>query len=160
MGRPLCYQRDRLDPRRSRADDRYTLAVELDFLMRPAASEVDFALKIVEAGDFGWLWRGKTSASHDVGAAGHGRAVVGREQPALRGLVPSCCRDLSAKANLAPQVISVGDEPEVAQDFGLGCIFLRPLPRALQLRIEGVAVVGGLDVAARAGVAVPVPGAA
>ena len=42
----------------------------------------------------------------------------------------------------------------------MGCVLLRPLPRALQFGIERVAVVDGLDVAACAGIAVPVPGAA
>src|SRR6185312_6726394 len=55
---------------------------------------------------------------------------------------------------------AVGDEAEIAEDFRLRCVFLRPLPRALQLGIERVAVVDGLDIAACAGIAVPVPGAA
>ena len=64
------------------------------------------------------------------------------------------------KADIAPQIVAVGDETEIAQDFGLGRVFLRPFPRGLEFRIEGVAVVDGLNVAARAGIAVPVPGAA
>jgi hypothetical protein len=64
------------------------------------------------------------------------------------------------KADVASQVIAVGDEVEVAQDFGLRCVFLRPRPRALQFRIESVAVVDSLNVAASARISVPVPGAA
>src|SRR5262249_6827365 len=57
-------------------------------------------------------------------------------------------------------VVAVRYEAQIAPDLGLGGVLLRPLPGGLQLRIEGVAVVGGLDIAARAGIAVPVPGAA
>jgi hypothetical protein len=64
------------------------------------------------------------------------------------------------KADVAPQIIAVGDETEIAEDFRLGCVFLRPFPRALEFRVEGVAVIDGLNVAARAGIPVPVPGAA
>ena len=128
--------------------------------MRPAAGEIDLALEVLDAIDLRRLGRGETAGGHDVVAAGYGRAIVGRELPAFRGLIPIRRRDLGAKADVAPQIIAVGDEAEVAQDFGLGCVFLRPLPRALQLRIEGVAVVDGLNVAACAGISVPVPGAA
>ena len=128
--------------------------------MRPAAGEIDLALEVLDTIDLRRLGRGETAGGHDVIAAGYSRAIVGREQPAFRGLVPRRRRDLGVKADVAPQIIAVGDEAEVAQDFGLGRVFLRPLPRALQFRIEGVAVVDGLNVAACAGISVPVPGAA
>ena len=160
MGRLLGDHRDGLDARRSRADDRDALAGERDRVMWPAAGEMDLALEIADAVDLRRLGRGQAAARHDVGAAGHRRAGAGREQPALRGLVPRSRCHLGAEANVAPQVVAVGDETEVAQNFRLGGVFFRPLPRALQLRIEGVAVIGGLDVATRTGIAVPVPGAA
>src|SRR4030081_1782620 len=128
--------------------------------MRPAAGEIDLALEVLDAIDLRRLGRGETAGGHDIVAARYGRSIVGREQPASRGLIPGRRRDPCAKADVAPQIIAVGDEAEVAHDFGLGCVFLRPFPRALQLRIEGVAVVDGLNVAARAGISVPVPGAA
>jgi hypothetical protein len=76
------------------------------------------------------------------------------------GVIPPRGKNLGAEADVAAEVVAVGHEAEVAQDFRLGCVFLRPGPRPLQLRIETVAVVDGLDVAARSGIAVPVPGAA
>src|SRR5206468_13107809 len=63
------------------------------------------------------------------------------------------------EADVAPELIAVGDEAEIAQDLGLSRVFLRPGPGGFEFRIERVAVVDGLDVAARAGIAVPVPGA-
>ncbi|MHC2282274.1 hypothetical protein ACVME8_008917 [Bradyrhizobium diazoefficiens] len=93
-------------------------------------------------------------------ATGDRRAIVGGELPALSGLVPFGFGDLGPEADVAAQLVAVGDEAEIAQDLGLGRVFLRPGPGRLEFRIEGVAVVDGLDAAARAGVAVPVPGAA
>src|SRR5258708_5081967 len=127
--------------------------------MRPAAGEIDLALEVFDTIDLRWLGRGETAGGDDVGAAGYTRASVGPEQPAFRGLIPVRRRDPCAKADVAPQIVAVGDEAKVAQDFGLGCVFLRPFPRTLQLRIEGVAVVDGLNVTACAGISVPVPGA-
>ena len=89
MRRLLGDQRDRLDARRSRADDRDALAGELDLLMRPAAGEIDLALEVLDAIDLRRLGRGETAGGHDVIAAGYGRAVVGREQPAFRWPHPS-----------------------------------------------------------------------
>src|SRR6202045_773918 len=128
--------------------------------MRPATGEIDLALEITEPIDLRWVGRRETAGGPNVGAAGYSRATVSREQPAFHGLIPRRRRDPCAKADVGPQIIAVGDEAKVAQDLGLGGVFLRPLPRALQLRIEGVAVVDGLNVAACAGIPVPVPGAA
>ena len=117
-------QRDRLYPRRSRADHRHALASELDLLMRPAAGEIDLALEVPYAIDLRRLGRGETAGGHDVIAACDGRAIVGRELPAFGGLIPIRRRDLGAEADVTPQLIAVGDEAEVAQDFWLGRVFL------------------------------------
>ncbi|MCP1967806.1 hypothetical protein J2R87_001546 [Bradyrhizobium elkanii] len=77
-----------------------------------------------------------------------------------RRIVPGRLRDFGAEPDVATQIVAVGDEAEIAQDFRLGGVFLRPGPGLIELGIEGVAVVDGLDVAAGAGIAIPVPGAA
>ncbi|MGY4622352.1 hypothetical protein ACVWY3_000108 [Bradyrhizobium sp. USDA 4486] len=156
----LGDQRDRLDRRRSGADHGDALAGEIDPVMRPAPGEIDLALEILDAVDLRRFRRGEAAGGHDVMAAGDGRAVVGRELPALGCLVPSGFGDLGPEADVAPEIVAVGDEAEIAQDLGLGRVFLGPGPGALELGIESVAVVDGLDIAARSGVAVPVPGAA
>src|SRR4051794_29897482 len=153
-------QGDRLDRRRPGADHGDALAGKLDLVMRPAAGEIDLALEILDAVDFRRLWRGEAAGRHDVIAAGYGGALFRRQPPAARGLIPIRGRDLCAETDVAPQIVAVGDEAEIAQDFGLGGVFLRPLPRVLQVGIERIAVIDGLDVATRAGIAVPVPGAA
>jgi hypothetical protein len=61
MGCLLRDQRDRLDPRGSRADDRDAFAGELDLLMRPAPSEIDLALEVADTIDLRRLGRGETA---------------------------------------------------------------------------------------------------
>ena len=110
MRRLLGDQRDRLDPGRSGADDRDALAGELDLVMRPAAGEIDLALEVFDAIDLRRLRRGETAGGHDVVPAGYRLPIVGGEPPAFRGLIPGCRRDPGVKADVAPQIIAVGDE--------------------------------------------------
>src|SRR5689334_23252635 len=152
--------RNHLDTRRSGADHPHALAGEPDFVMRPAAGETDLSLEVLNAVDFRWLWRGEVSSSHDVVPAGHRGALVGDQQPAFLALVPLRCHDLAGKANVAAQIVAIGYKSKIAEDFGLGGIFFRPLPRLLKLRIERVAVIDALDIAARARISIPVPGPA
>ena len=126
--------------------------------MRPASGEIDLALEILDAVDLRWLWRREAAGRHDVIAARYGSAIVRRQPPAFRGLIPIRPCDLRAETDIAPQIVAVGDEAEIAQDLGLGRVFLRPGPGGLEVRIEGVAVVDGLDLATRAAIAIPVPG--
>src|SRR6185436_4855669 len=128
--------------------------------MRPASGEINRALEILDAVDLRRLWRGETAGGHDVIAAGHARTVVGDQLPALAAVIPVCGLDPGAEADVATEVVTIGDEAEIAQDFRLRCVFFRPGPFAVEFGIERVAVVHGLDVAACAGIAVPVPGAA
>src|SRR4030095_11214029 len=58
------------------------------------------------------------------------------------------------------QVELVGHVVEIAQRVGLGGEMLGPLPFLQQLLGEGIAVGPALRIEARAGIAVPVPGAA
>src|ERR1700722_19337430 len=104
MGCLLRDQRDRLDPRGSRADDRDAFARELHLLMRPPAGEIDLALEVADAVNLRRLGRGETAGGHDVVAAGYSRAVVGREQPASRRLIPLRRGDPCMKADVAPQI--------------------------------------------------------
>ena len=62
--------------------------------------------------------------------------------------------------DVAAQVEAVGHVVGVAQELGLGGVALAPLPLLLQRLVELVGVLHALHVAARTGIAVPVPGAA
>ena len=64
------------------------------------------------------------------------------------------------EADVGAQLEAVGHMVGVLQDFGLGGETLAPVPLLLQVFRELVGILHALDVASRAGVAVPVPGAA
>ena len=62
--------------------------------------------------------------------------------------------------HVALQVVAFGDMLEITQDFGLLGIAFGPFPLLQQLLVPGEAIDVGVGIATRAGVAVPVPGAA
>jgi hypothetical protein len=70
------------------------------------------------------------------------------------------CGNIVVGLDLSTQVVAIGDVIGVAEDLRLAGVALGPVPFLLQLVVEGVGVLHALDVAAGAGIAVPVPGAA
>ena len=78
----------------------------------------------------------------------------------MRLLIEPGLGDPGLEPDVAAQVEAVSDMVGVAQDLGLGGVALRPFPFLLQLGRELVGILDAFDVAARAGIAVPVPGAA
>src|SRR6185295_20024613 len=102
--------------------------------MRPTTGEIDLALEILDAIDLRRLWRGEAAGRHDVVAAGNARAVIGDELPAPAGVIPVRGLDPGAEADVATEVITIGDEAEIAQDFRLRCVFFRPGPGAIEFR--------------------------
>jgi hypothetical protein len=90
-------------------------------------------------------------------AGGDPVAAVGLGGPGVGVLVEAHDRDARVERDVPAQVEAVGHVVEVAQDLRLGGVALGPGPLLHELVGEGVAVVDALDVAAGAGVAVPVP---
>src|SRR6185436_8726344 len=68
--------------------------------------------------------------------------------------------DPAIELHVLAQAELVGDVVEIAQVLGLAREFLLPVPFVQKLAREGVAVGVALRIEARAGIAVPVPGAA
>ena len=68
--------------------------------------------------------------------------------------------DPGAEADVAAQVEPIGHVIGVLQDFRLRCEAFGPVPLLLQFVGELVGILHALDVAARARITVPVPGAA
>jgi hypothetical protein len=68
--------------------------------------------------------------------------------------------DPRAEAQVASEVEAVGDAPGVGEELGLRGVALAPTPLLLEIGVERERVLQALDVATRARVAVPVPGAA
>src|SRR4029078_11440818 len=113
-----------------------------------------------DAVDLRRLGRGETAGGHDVIATGYISAVVGDELPARACVVPVRGFDPGVEADVAPEVISISDEAEIAQDFRLRCVFFRPGPGTIEFGIERIAVVDGLDAGECRGIAGRVPGGA
>src|SRR5690606_17425417 len=126
----------------------------------PAAGEVHLAAESVGTLDVGRLRHREAAGGHHVPAAGQLVAGLGAHVPAGRLLVAAGGVGPAVEADVASQVVLVGDGLGVAEDLGLGRVLLRPGPLVLELRVEAVGVVDGRDVAARPRVPVPVPGAA
>ncbi len=61
------------------------------------------------------------------------------------------------KLNIATQIEPVSDMVGVSQNLGLRRIALAPLPFLLQLFRKRIGILHALDVAARAGITIPVP---
>src|SRR3546814_3179565 len=78
----------------------------------------------------------------------------------VRRLVVPRRRDARAEADVATQVEPVRDMLEIAHDLRLTGIALGPGPLLLEFVGEGKGIVVALGIAARAGIAVPVPSAA
>ena len=75
-------------------------------------------------------------------------------------LVEGSRRDAGVERDVPAQVETVGDMVGVGEYLGLRRVFLRPVPLLVEFFREREGILHALDVAARAGIAVPVPGAA
>src|SRR6185312_6239447 len=80
--------------------------------------------------------------------------------PALLGFVKARLGDAGIEDDVAAEIEAIGNVVGIGEDFGLRRIFLRPVPLLIQFLREGEGVLHALDVAARARIAIPVPGTA
>ena len=151
---------DRLDRRRTGADDADALAGEVDPLVGPRPVWYVAPAKISSPSSPGRFGVDRHPVAITQKRAVSRVALVGGHGPRRRALVEDGRLDPRLELDVAPQVEPVGDEVEVAQDLGLRRRSARSTPLPLQLLGEAVRVLDALDVAARAGVAVPVPRAA
>ncbi len=128
--------------------------------MRPVAGVIGLALEARQALEVRRARVGKRAGRHDDVLRRISLAVVGGDGPAVGVLVEHGRRDAGVELDVGTQVEAVGDVVGVLQDLGLGGEALGPLPLLLQLVRERIRILHAFDVAARAGIAVPVPGAA
>ena len=117
-------------------------------------------LKSCRPGIFGTLAVDRQPTAVTRNFATKSLALFGAHAPAIGGLVVLRGGHAGVELDVALQVEPVGDEVQVAHDLGLAGIALGPFPLAHQLGGEGVPVDVAFRIAARAGIAVPVPGAA
>ncbi len=165
LARLLRDHRDRLQRRRTRADDAHTLAGEIDRLMGPQAGVEALPLEAVTPRDVGQVGRRQAAGGHhqEAGARLVHRCVVRALRahlPLVGGLVVVGRQHARLEADAVTQPEALGHMLGVAQDLRLGGKALGPAPALLQLLGERVGVLQALDVAAGARIPVPVPGTA
>ena len=152
--------RDRLHRRGPRADDADTLGGEVDAIMRPLARVVTLARKGAQPLDRRHVGGRQGTDGRDDEARRDGVAFVGAHGPQLGVVIEDDFDDALAKLDVGLQVEALGAVLEVAQDLVLLRIALGPVPFLQQVLVERVTVDVAVGVAACAGIAIPVPGAA
>src|SRR5450631_43044 len=150
----------RLDRGRSGADHADALAGEIDPFMRPVTGVIDLALEIGEALDIRHpRIRQAAGGEHDMFCR-DGLAVGSGDLPYIGALVENSPIDAGVELDIATEIKTVGDVIGVLQDLGLRRVALAPVPILLQLVRERIGILHALDIAACAGIAIPVPGTA
>ena len=123
-----------------------------------AAFYAKFAVE--QAPEFGHARRREIASGHDAEMRPHDVTPVRRQCPVVGFAVEQRGHHTGVQLHIAAQVEAIGNVVDVAQDFWLGAVAFRPFPHLLQVVGEGIGVLEAFDVAARAGIAVPEPGAA
>ena len=122
------------------------------------AGVIVLALECLEPRQFWNLRRGQASRRHDAELGARSLAVFRRNRPSVRRFVEDGRCYSRAERDVPPQIESICDMVDVGENFRLAGVPLAPAPFLLKLVRERVGVIHALDVAARAGIAVPVPG--
>ena len=159
VARHLGQLGDRLDAGRAVADDADPAALQLDPALGPEAALHDLAREGVEARPVRTVRGRQPTGGHHAEAGAELLAGLRVDDPGVGGFVEGGRRHPGLEADVPAQVVAVGDVVEVALDLGLRREVLAPHPLLLELRVEAEGVLEAGDVAAGAGVAVPVPGA-
>ena len=159
--RLLGDDRYRLDRRGPGADHADSLAGEVDTFVRPPACVIRLAPGRCPCPRMSGMF---VDDRHPVAMIEelrrHVVAAVGVHQSSAGVLVERrALMTLRVELHVASQFEAVRYVVGVLQDLGLGRVALGPLPLLLEPIGEAVGVLHALDVAARPGVAVPVPGA-
>ena len=123
----------------------------------PAAGVEGMALEIADARDPGQLGPVQGPIDHDHEAGADPVVAVGVDDPAPGRFVPDHPVDLGLQAGVVVEAVVFGDAAAVGEDLRrVAELARRQVAELFQQRQIGV----GLDIAGRARVAVPVPGAA
>ncbi len=155
--RLLRDDRDGLHRRCARADHGNAFGGEVDARVRPAAGVITLAAKGFAARDVRHVRRRQTADGADHVLRRNDCAGVRAHAPALHRVIVRRSGNARCEADTLAQVEAVGDVIEVTQNLRLLGIALGPLPLLQQLVVEGVTINITVRIAARAGVAVPIP---
>src|ERR1700712_375805 len=91
-------------------------------------------------------------------AGGVTAAIIQRELPAAKALVPARRGKAAVELNITPQVELVGNIVEIALGLGLGSKPLAPVPFMEELLRKRIAIGMAFGIEASAWIAVPIPG--
>ncbi len=133
---------------------------EVDALVRPFAGVIRRAGERLGALELRLVRHREAAGRHHAIVCGEARAVIRLDDPRVRGLVERRRHHARIELDVAAQVEAIGHMIGVAQQLRLCGVAFAPLPLLLQLGRELVGVFDALHVAARARIAIPVPGAA
>ena len=156
----FAHFRDGLDRGGSGADDQHVLARPVDAVLGPSAGLHPLALERVQPFELRVLGHGQAADVGDEVMARNRIALGGSHRPQVLRLVITGGNHFRLELDVATQIEAVGHIARIVEDFGLGGKALAPFPLIQQVARERVAIVDAFDIAARAGIAVPVPGAA
>ena len=147
---------------RPRADHSHLLAREIHFFMRPLPGVIPRSLEALEPLELRDVRRGQTTHRRDEKPCAYRGAIAGGDAPEIVRLVEMGCGDTRVELDVGSQIKPVGDKLQVAQDFRLAGKALAPGPLLQDLFRETIRehVIHAFGIAASAGIAVPVPGAA
>ena len=151
---------DHLHARRPRTNHGHALARETDRLMRPAIGMEGLARKTFNARDARQRISGKRAKRGDQEAAVMLCARIKCDCPALRGFIEMRAHDAVIELDMAAQIETVCHVLQIAQCFGLRGEMLAPAPFLQQFIGKRIAVGVAFRIKPRAGVAIPIPGAA
>ncbi len=136
------------------------LTGEIHLRVRPVAGVIGLARETLQTREGRDPGGRQAPGGHDAEAGRHAVSPVRLDLPAVHRFVEAGRGHARVELDVAAQIEAVSDVLDVRQDLGLGGVPLRPAPFLLELVAEGVRVIHALDVAAGAGIAVPIPGAA
>ena len=151
---------DGLHGGRAGADHRDALALEVHRFLGPVRGVAGLALECFDARDARHGRRREHADGGDQKARAVAPAVLQRDVPGARLLLVVRRGHAALALDVAAQVELVGDVIEIALGLGLGREVLVPVPFLQQFLGKRVAVGPAFGIEARAGVAVPIPGAA
>src|SRR5215472_18350008 len=156
---------DALNRRRAGSDHRDTLVSELVEIpvgvsagipVVPATGVKGVPLVTVDSGNSGQLGPVEGTVGHHDVARAQEVITIGADQPPALLLAPSDFRDQGLKESAAIQIVLLADAARVREDFRReGILLFRQVSGLLEQRKIDVR----LDVALRARIAIPVPGA-
>ena len=128
--------------------------------MRPFAGVVDRPGEIGQPRKVRLVRRRQAAHGHNAKLCRYLVALISFNRPALCALVIGGIRYPRVEADVPAQVKTVSHMIGVGQNFRLRRVFFRPFPFLLQVVGKRIRILQAFDIAARAGITVPVPGAA